>query len=525
MASTYPGTLDSLATTKANATTQHTDHPAHHNDLADAVNKIEAELGTNPSGGSATVAAAIVAAAATAGTTFIDVTAFGAAGDGTTNDTAEINDAIDNLPATGGVLFFPPGVYLVTADDPAPFTLPAGTRVLGSGRHATTIKTDDDPGAAARIFNVTGGERAEFYDLTIQGPDTFDVSDDDVSGIAGLSGDNTTIYCNNVRFLRLNVALRQGVGDQLIELDNCELDGDDIGLSGGEAVDFVFGILANTEGAVIARNTHFHNLGSTATPNLSHCLYLSEETSLSLSHCRFENHIDGRYVQVFGSASGGPYPGSPEFWEIDNCYFGVAQVENVAVQTSPDCRAIISDCTFLSARTAIFPGGNALIQGCVFKGDAGGSFWQGRVDQFASMKVTWKDCIFEGDVQLDIDVNHNSIELNVDGCEFRGGAANSHVFISGSLTGVRVRVKNCLFDMAAGAVGVNVSGGGTTTILRVDDCEFRGGARGIYLQATSTVSAFYTRDNYFTGQSTAAITKSGTVTAEDSKSNIGYADV
>ncbi|HWT24546.1 MAG TPA: hypothetical protein VN213_13655 [Solirubrobacteraceae bacterium] len=55
MASAYPGALDSLATNKADATAAPTDHPAHHNDLADAVNKIETELGTNPSGSAADV--------------------------------------------------------------------------------------------------------------------------------------------------------------------------------------------------------------------------------------------------------------------------------------------------------------------------------------------------------------------------------------------------------------------------------------------------------------------------------------
>lgn len=57
MASTYPAALDTFATNKANATATTTDHPAHHNDLADAVNKIEAELGINPSAGFATVLA------------------------------------------------------------------------------------------------------------------------------------------------------------------------------------------------------------------------------------------------------------------------------------------------------------------------------------------------------------------------------------------------------------------------------------------------------------------------------------
>lgn len=50
MGSTYPSTLDTFATNKANATATTTDHPAHHNDLADAVNKIERAIGVNPNG-------------------------------------------------------------------------------------------------------------------------------------------------------------------------------------------------------------------------------------------------------------------------------------------------------------------------------------------------------------------------------------------------------------------------------------------------------------------------------------------
>lgn len=66
MASTYPATLDTFATNKANATATTTDHPAHHNDLADAVNKIEAELGTDPAGAVATVKARLDAIEAAA---------------------------------------------------------------------------------------------------------------------------------------------------------------------------------------------------------------------------------------------------------------------------------------------------------------------------------------------------------------------------------------------------------------------------------------------------------------------------
>lgn len=53
----YPGALDTFATNKADGSSTPTDHPTHHNDLADAVNKIEAELGITPSGAFATVVA------------------------------------------------------------------------------------------------------------------------------------------------------------------------------------------------------------------------------------------------------------------------------------------------------------------------------------------------------------------------------------------------------------------------------------------------------------------------------------
>jgi len=57
MASTYPGTKDNFATNHTDSENMQTVHAAVHNDLADAINKIENELGTNPKGTFADVAA------------------------------------------------------------------------------------------------------------------------------------------------------------------------------------------------------------------------------------------------------------------------------------------------------------------------------------------------------------------------------------------------------------------------------------------------------------------------------------
>jgi pectate lyase-like protein len=57
MPSVYPGSLDSFATSRSDATPMATTQAADHNNFADAVNKIETELGTDPSSTYSTVAA------------------------------------------------------------------------------------------------------------------------------------------------------------------------------------------------------------------------------------------------------------------------------------------------------------------------------------------------------------------------------------------------------------------------------------------------------------------------------------
>jgi hypothetical protein len=68
---------------------------------------------------------------------------FGAKGDGTTNDTAAIQDALTSL-SPGGTLYIPPGTYIVSAaagtDAFAAIGVPSNVRIVGAGVSATYIK-------------------------------------------------------------------------------------------------------------------------------------------------------------------------------------------------------------------------------------------------------------------------------------------------------------------------------------------------------------------------------------------------
>ena len=69
---------------------------------------------------------------------YYDVKAYGAVGDGVTDDTAAIQAAIAALPATGGSVYFPPGTY-ITATIQFP-DYPKRLYLLGAGRETTILQ-------------------------------------------------------------------------------------------------------------------------------------------------------------------------------------------------------------------------------------------------------------------------------------------------------------------------------------------------------------------------------------------------
>ncbi len=94
-----------------------------------------------------------------------NVIAWGATGDGTTDDRSAISDAITELKtAGGGELFFPPGTFRMSTGISE--TDLKGITIRGAGVTTSTLKLDD---VAARHFAFTAAEGITFKDLTFQG--------------------------------------------------------------------------------------------------------------------------------------------------------------------------------------------------------------------------------------------------------------------------------------------------------------------------------------------------------------------
>jgi hypothetical protein len=99
-----------------------------------------------------------------------NVRTWGAVGDGVADDTAFIQAAINALPAAGGVVYSPPGTYLISAA----LTPPAKPVIFqGAGREATILGFS----TAIVAFSVTSDQKYSFRDFQIRG-----------TGIAGQIG-------------------------------------------------------------------------------------------------------------------------------------------------------------------------------------------------------------------------------------------------------------------------------------------------------------------------------------------------
>lgn len=97
---------------------------------------------------------------------WINVKDFGAVGgDGTTDDTAAIQAALDSVRTSEGTLYFPPGRYRVSQSLDGT-TAGTGFTIAGSGRDTTEI-IGNDPGYP--LLDFTGANRVTLRDLTVWG--------------------------------------------------------------------------------------------------------------------------------------------------------------------------------------------------------------------------------------------------------------------------------------------------------------------------------------------------------------------
>ena len=96
---------------------------------------------------------------------WIDVRAFGAKGDNSTDDTTAIQNAFNALPSTGGWIYFPSGIYLVSST----ITIPqSAVTVTGNGQ-SSVLRAKASTYAPPVMFSATSKNNLIFARLRFEG--------------------------------------------------------------------------------------------------------------------------------------------------------------------------------------------------------------------------------------------------------------------------------------------------------------------------------------------------------------------
>lgn len=393
---------------------------------------------------------------------WIDVTAFGATGDGTTDDTAAIAAAIASV-TTGGTLYFPFGTYRVTSTITIPpqVTDAAQMIVRGDG-WGSVIKPMSN--SMTQVFNVTG-DQITIQDLSFENASslaTYGVkfafaNSDDVSKLincrligftAGLYAYRSSGWEASQNFFLNNtwgiIVFGEGYNNSIQR--NYILGGSGVQLA------YTYGSMLQPEGVRIIDNTILGAASSTVGIHLQGCLEIEITNNIIGEFDTYGILVDGSqankgisFVTITGTwcqartssastSTGIAVSGTVRDIKIIGCSLVSNKAYGINLDGVDVQNANITDCSFLYNTASSGSGGGAdlrangthrgVIRGCRFGSIAfpGSSYSLREVDDTSYLLVS--DCTFETETG---DATHRHIARR---------SVNSHYWRNFGLEGV-----------------------------------------------------------------------------------------
>lgn len=226
--------------------------------------------------------------------TFFNVMAYGATGNGSTDDTTAIQAALNAVPGSGGTVYFPPGTYITSSA----LSVPASCRLLGAGVNASVVKQTSTTVDGLNGSNITA---LVIADMQFYGP-----SSGTGIGIAlSLTGGSPTSYVV-MRSVRVAHFGSDGINitdpiissfDDVVASSNgghgFNVGGATAG-NGGTSCAFVacYG-LSNTQAGFYLNNLQYSNMSGCGSDSNGTGYYLNACVGVSLNGCGSESSVVG----------------------------------------------------------------------------------------------------------------------------------------------------------------------------------------------------------------------------------------
>lgn len=270
---------------------------------------------------------------------------YGAVGDGETDDTEAIQDALDAAAIVGGTVYMPAGTYLVVplAGEVYALLLASNVRILGDGL-LTIITIPNQESSIRFVFYGSGVDFAQIAEMTITTPDPGNlatVAEWFTSAIALIGSDNCSI--TNVRVEHMRQGVKVGSGT------TCN----DLVVSGLVAHDCITAFYAaNLDGATFT-DCDLQVVDNDTINN--HCLYLEKE----VHNVDFvDSAFSGAGGYVIHCYLEGAYTSS--YVSFNNCDF-VSSEQTVLIGSKWSYVSFVNGCDFDCDRSAgpfLFYGGD-----------------------------------------------------------------------------------------------------------------------------------------------------------------------
>lgn len=224
----------------------------------------------------------------------VNVKDFGAKGDGITDDTIAIQNAINSNKS---IIYVPSGTYLTTS----PLLVPNGKTIIGDNPKTTIIKN-----VSSNVFELTGNTNLSGDNVIIESLQILGYNRQNIA--INLENLETCAYANfnNLLISKFNIAIKGSQNDRFIPIYNCRLHNNEIAIYVRNNHPLIYSndIRGNTYGIYgkvlydikISNNSFSYNDYGIYTEN-------SFQSSQIENNLFFKNSIVGIQIESFGESS------------------------------------------------------------------------------------------------------------------------------------------------------------------------------------------------------------------------------
>ena len=437
------------------------------------------------------------AAAARFGRAFQDGTAinvmdpaYGAKGDGTTNDRDAFQAAIDAAVEAGVSLHVPapPQFYRIGLDPNHDRLLIGGDlTILGEGRGTTTLRftvKTTNSGKNYSAFFVPGGVNFHIANLRLEEDLHQPVEQFEFMGVFFQpSAADNTCFVESVDIDGFTHCLYSpssgndsSDGELFLTVRDCDLH---------PWWTFCIGLWTVPGG-----HKRLHIYDSYLHDNQNgHLVYTHPHNSVYVENTRF----DGASSWAF-HFQGTEVAGDPEYQRFICCWFGPRNTQSLITQdrATVATEVEVRNCTF-EGQPSIQIRSDIVIDGCYFTTSLDSTRSTSFIGAYsnAPWQATIRNCIFapKSNMLPQVDLRLENIDVTIENCQFFNQGSGAILTLGGGVMN-RYAIRDCVFynrpDNASQSIAIEVDNGQTT----LDNCQFFGraiGDRGVIILRSTDI--------------------------------------